>query len=111
MVLLGSLILSLALASGGMGPDDARAQIMERASRSGYTRGEARCLDRLIHAESRYRIDAKNPRSSAYGLFQLLKLKPGTPLAEQWERGDRYIKARYGTACKAWAHHKRYGWY
>lgn len=110
MGLLGSLILALAL-TGGMDPDDARAEIMERASRSGYSRGEARCLDLLIHSESRYRIDAKNPRSSAYGLFQQLRLKPGTPLAKQYELGTKYIKHRYGTACKAWAHKQKHGWY
>ena len=104
------LVLALAVAKGPS-PDEARAFVMSRASRSGYTVAERRCLDRLVHAESRYRVDANNPRSSAYGLFQLLKLPPGTPIAKQWERGHRYITSRYGDACTAWRHYRTQGWY
>ena len=108
--MVAELVLAFALAKD---PDPAAARmfVMQRATRAGYSRTERACLDRLLHAESRYVIDAKNPKSSAYGLFQLLKLKPGTPIAEQWERGAAYIERRYGDACAAWAHFQRKGWY
>jgi len=33
------------------------------------------CIDELWHKESRWKPDAKNPHSSAYGIPQLLKMK------------------------------------
>ena len=104
------LVLAFTLGKGP-DPDAARLFVMQRANRAGYSRTEWACLDKLLHAESRYVVDAKNRRSSAYGLFQLLKLKPGTPIAAQWERGAAYIDRRYGDACAAWAHFQRKGWY
>ena len=33
------------------------------------------CLDEIVYKESRWNYKAKNPKSSAYGLFQVLKSK------------------------------------
>ena len=69
------------------------------------------CVDELIHLESRWNHKAKNPRSSAYGLFQILKSTEKDPV-KQIDLGLRYLDRRYdGCACRALAHHKAKGWY
>jgi hypothetical protein len=69
------------------------------------------CLDELWYRESRWDHKAKNKRSSAYGIPQLLKLKETDPF-KQIDKGLKYIEHRYdGCACKALAHHKAKGWY
>jgi hypothetical protein len=69
------------------------------------------CLDEIVFKESRWNPEAKNPKSSAYGLFQILKSKESDPI-KQIDNGLKYIKARYdGCACTALAHHKKKGWY
>jgi hypothetical protein len=69
------------------------------------------CLDEIVYKESRWNYKAKNPKSSAYGLFQILKSKEHDPI-KQIDNGLKYINARYqGCACKALAHHKKKGWY
>jgi hypothetical protein len=69
------------------------------------------CLDELWYKESRWDFKAKNKRSSAYGIPQLLNLKEKDPF-KQIDRGLKYIDHRYdGCACKALAHHKAKGWY
>ncbi len=69
------------------------------------------CIEELWHLESRWDYKAKNPRSSAAGIPQLLNLKEPNPF-KQIDRGLRYIEHRYnGSACKALAHHKIKGWY
>lgn len=85
--------------------------VKAKASRAGYDRRELSCLFELIQRESSWRIKANNPHSSAYGLFQQLKLKPGASLQKQTRLGLKYIQHRYGTACKALTHHNSKGWY
>jgi hypothetical protein len=69
------------------------------------------CLEELWFKESRWNPKADNPRSSAYGIPQLLKLKEQNPF-RQIDIGLRYIEHRYqGCACKALKHHKIKGWY
>jgi hypothetical protein len=69
------------------------------------------CLDEIVWKESRWNYKAKNPKSSAYGLFQILKSKEKDPI-KQIDNGLKYINARYnGCACTALAHHKAKGWY
>ena len=69
------------------------------------------CLDQIIFKESRWNPKANNPRSTAYGLFQVLKSKEKDPI-KQIDQGLKYINHRYdGCACKALAHHKAKGWY
>lgn len=86
--------------------------LVKRAARAkGWTAAEWDCLDRLIWRESSWRPHARNPESSAYGLFQILKLKPGTPIRKQIERGIRYIAHRYSSPCAALQHSLDRGWY
>jgi hypothetical protein len=69
------------------------------------------CIEELWHLESRWNYKAKNPKSSAAGIPQLLNLKEPNPF-RQIDRGLRYIEHRYsGSPCKALAHHKIKGWY
>jgi hypothetical protein len=75
-----------------------------------YSFKEFYCLDELLHKESRWNYKAKNPKSSAFGLFQMLNNKEQDPI-KQIDKGLKYIEHRYGTACKALAHHKLKGWY
>ena len=68
------------------------------------------CVDELWHKESRWNYKAKNPKSSAFGIPQILGLKEKNPV-KQIDRGLAYIKHRYDKPCKALQHHKIKGWY
>jgi membrane-bound lytic murein transglycosylase MltF len=69
------------------------------------------CLDEIVYKESRWNYKAKNPKSSASGLFQVLNSKEKDPI-KQIDQGLKYINHRYnGCACTALAHHRAKGWY
>jgi hypothetical protein len=68
------------------------------------------CIEQLWHKESRWSPTAKNARSSAYGIPQILNLKEQNPF-KQIDRGLRYIEHRHGTPCKALHFHNRKGYY
>lgn len=83
----------------------------------GYTPREVGCLDTLWTAESRFDHLARPrnaqgvPRSSAYGIAQLLGERSGEP-AIQVLHGLRYLDHRFGgSACRALQHHRTRGWY
>jgi hypothetical protein len=69
-----------------------------------------RCLELLWTRESRWDPRADNPKSSAYGIPQLLRLKERDPY-KQIDLGLKYISHRHSTPCQAWEHHKRTGHY
>ena len=71
---------------------------------------EYRCLELLWNRESLWNPRADNPKSTAYGIPQLLKLKEKDPF-KQIDLGLKYIVHRHNTPCKAWVHHKRTGHY
>ena len=85
----------------------------------GWGSDEFACYDRIITQESRWQVNADNPRSSAYGIPQALpgrrmaaygadwRTNPATQLA--W--GLNYVKSRYGTPCQAWSFKRAHGWY
>ena len=64
---------------------------------------EYRCLELLWTRESNWNYKAKNKRSSAKGIPQLLNLKTNDPI-EQINLGIKYIKHRHKTPCNAWAY-------
>ena len=68
------------------------------------------CVDELWYKESRWNYKAKNPKSSAFGIPQILGLKEFNP-TKQIDRGLNYIKHRYSNPCNALKHHKIKGWY
>lgn len=69
-----------------------------------------RCLVHLWTKESNWNPRADNPKSSAYGIPQLLNLKERNAY-RQIDRGLVYITKRYNSPCKALAHFKRVGHY
>jgi len=69
-----------------------------------------RCLELLWNRESMWNPKAANPKSSAYGIPQLLKMTERNPY-KQIDLGLKYIAHRYGNPCKALDHHKRVGYY
>ena len=71
---------------------------------------EFMCLNALWAKESQWSAIAKNKRSSAYGIPQLLKMKEKDPY-RQIDLGLKYISSRYGTPCNAWAFFKLKGYY
>ncbi|WP_433161430.1 hypothetical protein [Kribbella sp. CA-247076] len=85
----------------------------------GWGDGQFSCLEKLWNKESRWRVDADNPTSSAYGIPQAL---PGNRMAaygSDWRTnpvtqikwGLDYIEDRYGSPCSAWSHSQAKGWY
>jgi hypothetical protein len=69
------------------------------------------CINKLWTKENRlWDPHAKNPKSSAFGIPQLLKLKETNPYV-QMDLGYKYIVHRYKTPCNALAFHIRKGWY
>ena len=87
--------------------------------RMGYETVQFTCLDKLWTRESGWNPLADNPTSTAYGIPQSL---PGSKMAAagadwrfnpktQMAWGLRYIKARYGDPCHAWAHSEKDNWY
>jgi hypothetical protein len=71
---------------------------------------EYRCLELLWTRESQWNPRADNPKSTAFGIPQILRMKERDPY-RQIDIGLRYIKHRYETACNAWAHHRKTGHY
>jgi hypothetical protein len=69
-----------------------------------------RCLELLWNRESRWDPRANNPKSSAFGIPQMLKMKELDPF-KQIDLGLKYIEHRHKTPCKAWSHHLRTGHY
>ncbi len=77
----------------------------------------------IIQKESSFRTEAKNPKSTAFGLWQGLagirakySKKVGvdpntTDAAEQIAMFRVYVAERYGTAEKAWEFWQKNGWY
>ena len=72
---------------------------------------EFRALKKLWGKESAWDHTADNPKSSAFGIPQILGLSPTTPAPEQIARGLAYIQHRYGKPSVAWAHWRKHGWY
>ena len=68
------------------------------------------CLEKLWTLESQWNPKSKNKKSSAYGIPQLLNLKTKDPY-KQIDAGLKYIAHRYGTPCRALAHHLKVGHY
>ena len=69
-----------------------------------------RCLELLWTRESQWDPRADNPKSTAFGIPQLLKLKELDPY-KQIDRGLKYISHKHRTPCRAWAFHQARGWY
>ena len=89
----------------------AQKYAQEKLKQSGYDKKEWSALKTLWNKESRWKHDAQNENSSAYGIPQMLKMAPGTPIPKQIDLGLKYIEKRYKTPSLALAHHLKKGWY
>ena len=88
-----------------------RRIIKQYSKALGYTQKQTSCLIALWTRESRLDHLADNPKSTAFGIAQLLRERSRTPEL-QILHGIRYINHRYrGSACSALAHSDRRGWY
>ena len=77
----------------------------------GYNKQQQTCAITLWTRESRLDHLADNPRSTAYGIAQLLGEHSSQPEL-QILRGVRYVEHRYrGSFCRALQHSDRRGWY
>jgi len=77
----------------------------------GYNEQQRACAITLWTRESRLDHLADNPRSTAYGIAQLLGEKSGRADI-QILHGIRYVEHRYsGSFCSALRHSDRRGWY
>lgn len=111
-------VLALALALVGPAPaTPAQAAVKAIAADHvvprGWIYGEFACLDTLWQRESRWDPQARNRRSGASGLPQLMSPRhvERLPVGVQIDLGAAYIAGRYGTPCRALAHSYRYGFY
>jgi hypothetical protein len=69
-----------------------------------------RCLELLWNRESRWDPRADNPKSSAFGIPQMLRLKVLDPY-RQIDIGLKYIAHKHKTPCRALAYHDKRGHY
>lgn len=76
----------------------------------GWDKKEAKCLNKLWGKESAWNPEADNPRSTAFGIAQMLGEK-SQDAQTQISNGLRYIEHRYTTPCNAWAFWNRNNWY
>jgi len=98
-------------AGPSVGSNIAKAMVKGNMSKYGWGDDQWGPLHQLIQGESGWNPNAKNPTSSAWGLFQFLDMhkKPGgylpygnnSNLQQQIDGGLRYIKEVYGSPGKA----------
>jgi hypothetical protein len=109
---------------GAVPPGGNQALALQLASSTyGWEGAEWVALQKLWNRESGFNNKAKNPSSGAYGIPQALPYskmpKAAWPesagghsdAATQIKWGLQYIKGRYGTPSKAWAHETANSWY
>jgi hypothetical protein len=111
--------------TGGGGKARARHRATARAIARGmlrhfrWSRRQFKFLNRLWDRESGWNVYAENPYSAAYGIPQAV---PGSKMGAagpNWRSnartqirwGLRYIRDRYGSPRRAWAHEIGSGWY
>ena len=93
---------------------EARHWLRERMPRRQF-----RCLHRLWSNESSWRVRARNRTSGAYGIPQSLPGRKMRSAGRDWRTsaltqvtwGWRYVRARYGTPCRALRFQIWHGWY
>ena len=71
---------------------------------------QRRCIRALFTKESRFDHLADNPRSTAFGIGQVLRETSPRPDI-QILNAYKYIAHRYDTPCRALAFHNRKNWY
>lgn len=114
-----ALLLALALAASGYTPNVERAREWARQHTSPHG---FRCLHILWERESRWSVHGRGPLTRwgrAYGIPQALPGRKMRSAGPDWRTnattqvrwGLRYVRARYGTPCRARAYQRARGWY
>lgn len=92
----------------------------KQIARELLTKKQFACFTKLVGKESAWKPTAKNPKSSARGIGQLLKgtyqnlgMKHSESGVAQTVATLAYIGRKYGSSgpCGAWEHFQRKGWY
>jgi hypothetical protein len=108
-----SLVLLAALCVVGTTPAEAVTEIdnLKLYAHSRIINYEQfQCLNKLITAESSWRIDAKS--GSHYGLGQMRNNSyRNLDGYRQIDWTIRYINGRYGSMCNAYRHWQKHGWH
>jgi hypothetical protein len=112
IVLMGSLCLLLGASLINMQP--AHANEADHYKLYAHSRiinyDQYRCFSHIIYKESRWSVKAKN--GSHFGLGQMRSHHyRNLDGYRQIDASIKYIKARYGSMCKAWTFHKKHGYY
>lgn len=76
----------------------------------GFGKAQYACLASLWGKESGWNYKADNPKSTAFGIAQILGETSKYP-HEQINKGIRYIVHRYETPCNAWKFWQRHYYY
>ena len=82
----------------------------EQLKSFGFPKQEFVCLAQLWGKESKWNYKADNPKSTAFGIAQILGETSKEP-HKQINKGIRYIIHRYDTPCNAWKFWKRHYYY
>lgn len=85
----------------------------------GWSEYDYECLVKLWNRESGWNPNAVNKKSGACGIPQALPCKKMASVGSDYRTngktqikwGLKYIKNRYGSPSKAWAHSQKKGWY
>lgn len=108
----------VALAKTAPGAKSVAKTIIE-TDYSSWNNSQVSCLNQLWDSESHWNFQAHNYRSGAHGIPQALPATKMEVVGTDWRTnpvtqikwGLSYIKARYGTPCKALAKKHRKGYY
>lgn len=106
---MGQILALVALIAGLQNPTD-KAFVRAMAV-TAWDTPNWQCLNVLITRESGWRLHADNPRSTAHGLYQVLRTNPKASRERQTIAAFRYIRHRYGNPCRALKHSLKRGWY
>jgi hypothetical protein len=106
-------------AQGVPDPESAKAIGFQMVMERGWGADQYDCLALLWDRESNWNHFAENPSSGAYGIPQALPGDKMATVSDDWRTnpvtqitwGLRYIEARYGSPCGAWAHSEEMNWY
>lgn len=83
-----------------------------------YRETQLKAMEVIAKKESTYKVNERDPRSTAYGLYGFLNSTwkdTGIPKSDcptcQTIAALKYVEKRYGSPEKALAFHRRHGWY
>ena len=83
-----------------------------------YRETQLRAMEVIAKKESTYRVNERDPRSTAYGLYGFLNSTwrgTGIPKSDcptcQTQAALKYVEKRYGSPEKALVFHRKHGWY